>query len=217
MSDFFSLGFPWGSGDEFPGPNWWEIRLQGMNQSMARNNEAEERTDAMFGEMDYLAHSVCHFMAGDVGCEWSWRDWLGWLVGVFFCLAASLKLTDILLMVQKSGSPPGMYKTIKPYEYWDIFHMSAGFLPSTVSDSSQFARKFSHPKREKKRIVFQASIFRGTLAVSFKGPGYFFGWLGGFQLWEGACQFIDSFDVLAFERDMFASGKNNVSRKRYRP
>ncbi|CAK9070232.1 Putative mannosyl-oligosaccharide glucosidase [Durusdinium trenchii] len=35
-----------------------------MNQSMARNNEAEERTDAMFGEMDYLAHSVCHFMAG---------------------------------------------------------------------------------------------------------------------------------------------------------
>ena len=39
-----------------------------MNQSMARNNEAEERTDAMFGEMDYLAHSVCHFMAGDVGC-----------------------------------------------------------------------------------------------------------------------------------------------------
>ena len=49
-----------------------------MNQSMARNNEAEERTDAMFGEMDYLAHSVCHFMAGDglsgvagvVGCFW---------------------------------------------------------------------------------------------------------------------------------------------------
>lgn len=35
-----------------------------MNQSMLRNNEAEERTDAMFGEMDYLAHSVCHFMAG---------------------------------------------------------------------------------------------------------------------------------------------------------
>ena len=42
----------------------WAAHAAGMNQSMLRNNEAEERTDAMFGEMDYLAHSVCHFMAG---------------------------------------------------------------------------------------------------------------------------------------------------------
>jgi len=35
-----------------------------MNQSMARNNEATERTDEMFGEMDFLVHSVCSFMAG---------------------------------------------------------------------------------------------------------------------------------------------------------
>ncbi|CAK9010495.1 unnamed protein product [Durusdinium trenchii] len=35
-----------------------------MNQSMARNNEATERTDEMFGEMDFLVHSVCAFMAG---------------------------------------------------------------------------------------------------------------------------------------------------------
>ncbi|CAJ1382888.1 unnamed protein product, partial [Effrenium voratum] len=35
-----------------------------MNQSMARNNEATERTDEMFGEMDFLVHSVCNFLAG---------------------------------------------------------------------------------------------------------------------------------------------------------
>jgi len=35
-----------------------------MNQSMARNNEATERTDEMFGELDFLIHSVCSFMQG---------------------------------------------------------------------------------------------------------------------------------------------------------
>lgn len=31
---------------------------------MARNNEATERTDEMFGELDFLIHSVCSFMQG---------------------------------------------------------------------------------------------------------------------------------------------------------
>eukprot|EP00439_Symbiodinium_sp_Y106_P013526 s7166_g1.t4 len=35
-----------------------------MNQSMARNNEATQRTDEMFGELDFLVHSVCTFMQG---------------------------------------------------------------------------------------------------------------------------------------------------------
>jgi len=69
LKDHFSL---------FHHVDWFfSVKAEGMNQSMARNNEAEERTDAMFGEMDYLAHSVCHFMAGD------WMEWSCWGGGLF--------------------------------------------------------------------------------------------------------------------------------------
>lgn len=55
----------------------------------------EERTDAMFGEMDYLAHSVCHFMAGAFRMHWERcqggeSEGGAWLfVCLLFCFLAS--------------------------------------------------------------------------------------------------------------------------------
>ena len=93
MTVFFSFPFspcgflPVSSGSAFhhlKNGCFFSVKAEGMNQSMARNNEAEERTDAMFGEMDYLAHSVCHFMAGD-GMEWScWGGGLFLFGGLVF-------------------------------------------------------------------------------------------------------------------------------------